>query len=172
VRELLSNDPSGYAWGVLHERTPRIIAQTRATYPYDPERQRALDELLACFTTGVARPLGRHEHDAAQWDEWGAEYFGTPWADLPFLWWESYFFRLLLGAVGYFTPGPWQNLDPFEPLKTAELGDPALATDLAALDDAARASMAERGRAALLAALWGNRADLGFRVGVSPGNWL
>jgi Uncharacterized conserved protein len=171
VRELLSNDPSGYAWGVLHERTPRIIAQTRDTYPYDPGRRRALDALLTEITTDVARPLASAAHDAAQWNEWGVDYFGRPWADLPFLWWESYFYRRLLGAVGFFTPGPWFGLDPFEPLKTAELGDPALGTDLAALDESVRSPIAERGRSALLASLWGNRADLGFRVGQSPGNW-
>jgi hypothetical protein len=40
---------------------------------------------------------------------------------------------------------------------------------LAALDDLQRRSAEEQGRAKLLASLWGNRADLGFRIGRAAG---
>src|SRR6266571_2356896 len=46
--------------------------------------------------------------------------------------------------------------------------DPALEPDLAALDDLQRLPAGEQGAAKLLASLWGNRADLGFRIGRSP----
>jgi Damage-control phosphatase ARMT1-like domain len=93
-------------------------------------------------------------------------------AGLPFLWSESYFYRRLLDAVRFFEPGPWRWLDPFEYLKTAELRDPTLETDLAALDDLRHLSAVDQERAILLASLWGNRADLGFRMGASgePGD--
>ena len=36
-------------------------------------------------------------------------------------WSESYFYRRVLDAVGFFEPGPWRGVDPFAPLKRAEL---------------------------------------------------
>lgn len=71
-------------------------------------------------------------------------------------------------AVGYFEPGPWRWVDPFEPMKSAKLTDRGLEPDLAALDDLEPLSIKDRERAILLASLWGNRANLGFRIGVSP----
>lgn len=79
-----------------------------------------------------------------------------------FLWSESYFYRRLLDAVDFFSPGPWFWVDPFAHQKDAELADPALQAELAALDQLADLDAPERGNALLLSALWGNRADLGF----------
>jgi hypothetical protein len=44
----------------------------------------------------------------AAWSAWGAGLFGRPWLDAPFLWSESYFYRRLLDATGFFGPGPWR----------------------------------------------------------------
>jgi hypothetical protein len=169
--ELLNNDPRGFAWGVWHDRTPKLVAQIRDANPYGPEQRRALDELLEEISSGVMQPLGPDAHDQQVWAAWGAGHFGKPWADAPFLWSESYFYRRLLNAAGFFEPGSWRWFDPFEYLKTAELRDPALEPDLAALDDLQNLSVEDQGQAKLLAALWGNRADLGFRFGTpaAPG---
>jgi hypothetical protein len=166
--ELLNNDPDGFAWGVWHDRTPKLLAQIRDARPYGPAQRRALDELLAEVSSGVMQPLGPHAHDWEIWSSWGAAYFGKPWLDAPFLWSESYFYRRLLDAVGFFGPGPWHWVDPFEAFKAAELADPDLDADLAALDDLQQLPAAGQGAAKLLASLWGNRADLGFRIGRSP----
>lgn len=168
--ELLNNDPQGYAWGVWHDRTPKLVTQIRDAHPYGPAQRDALDALLAEIFSGPMEPLGRHAYDHAIWAAWGTEYFGKPWLDAPFLWSESYFYRRLLDAVGFFEPGPWHGVDPFEYLKTAELRDPALEPELAALADLQGLPAAEQGQAKLLASLWGNRADLGFRIGQSPGS--
>lgn len=165
--ELLNNDPEGYAWGVWHDRTPKLVRQIHDAHPYGPHQRAALDRLLEEIAAGPMAPLGEHAHDQELWARWGADHFGRPWLDAPFLWSEAYFFRRLLDAVGFFEPGPWHGIDPFEPLKTAELRDPALEPDLAALDDLQRLSVREQGQAKLLASLWGNRADLGFRIGAS-----
>ncbi|MGI8330271.1 damage-control phosphatase ARMT1 family protein [Actinomadura scrupuli] len=162
--ELLSNDPDGYAWGVLRDRTPKLIRQFSDAHPYEPGQRRALSDLLEEMLTGTVQPLGDGAPDRAAWDEWGRDHFGRRWADVPFLWWESYFYRRVLAAVGFFEPGPWFWVDPFESLKSAELRDPALEADLAALDQVFRLPVEEQAQAKLLASLWGNRADLGFRV--------
>jgi hypothetical protein len=168
--ELLNNDPHGFAWGVWHDRTPKLVTQIRDAHPYGPGQRRALESLLEEIASGLIRPLGPHAHDHDLWAAWGADYFGKRWLDTPFLWSESYFYRRLLDAIGFFEPGPWRWVDPFEYLKTAELRDPALEPDLVALDDLQHLSAGDRERAILLASLWGNRADLGFRMGASSGS--
>jgi Damage-control phosphatase ARMT1-like domain len=164
--ELLSNDPGGFGWGVLHDRTPRLIARVRDAHPYGPGQRRALDALLEEVTSGAMRPLDERAHDHATWDRWGAAYFGKAWGDVPFLWWESYFYRRLLGAIGFFTPGPWYWIDPFESWKTAELHGAGAAADLAALDGRRLDAPAEW-QVKLRAALWGNQADLSFHIGAT-----
>lgn len=71
----------------------------------------------------------------------GQEHFGRSWYDAPFLWAESYFYRRLLGTVGYFGAGPWQGIDPFAPFKQAELRGEAVDEELRALDALASARL-------------------------------
>ncbi|MFB9838392.1 damage-control phosphatase ARMT1 family protein [Actinoallomurus acaciae] len=156
--EPLGNGPGDYGRRVLRERTPTLITEVRDRHPYGPEQRRALDALLEEIASGTMRPLGEGAPDRARWDHWGAAYFGRPWADVPFLWWESYFYRRLLEAVGFFTPGPWFWVDPFEYWKSAELRDATVAVPAAG----------ER-QALLPASLWGNQADLGFLFGAAGG---
>jgi len=167
---LLNNDPHGFAWRVWRERTPRLVGQIKDAHPYGPAQRRALDGLLDEIAGGLIAPLGPGARDQGTWSTWGADYCGTPWLDAPFLWSESYFYRRLLDAVGFFAPGAWQGIDPFAYLKDAELRDPALEPDLAALDAVDRLPVREQGQAKLMASLWGNRADLGFRIGSAPGS--
>ena len=168
--ELLNNDPAGFAWGVWHDRTPALVNQIRDAHPYGPVQRRGLAALLEEISSGLMAPLGPDAHDHRRWHSWGKDHFGKPWLEAPFLWSESYFYRRLLDAVGFFKQGPWYRVDPFEYLKTAELRDPAMEPDLAALDDLERQSAEEQERAKLLASLWGNRADLGFRIGKTAGS--
>ncbi|MEU6253652.1 damage-control phosphatase ARMT1 family protein [Streptomyces sp. NPDC047043] len=159
---ILGNEPGSFPHSVLAERHPAIIRQVREAFPYGPDRHRALDALLASCTKGVIEPLPADAHDRERWQAWGvAEYAGRSWYDVPWLWSESYFYRQLLEAVGYFAPGPWQGIDPFRPFKLAELDSPETDEELAALD---ALSAEDQDRALLHGSLWGNRADLGFRL--------
>ncbi|MGW0686857.1 damage-control phosphatase ARMT1 family protein [Streptomyces sp. NPDC002754] len=166
------NVPGSFARSVLAERHPALIEKVRAAFPYGPEQHRALDALLRNTADGVIEPLGAGAHDRERWEVWGSEWFGASWFDAPFLWAESYFYRQLLGAVGYFAEGAWRGVDPFRPFKRAELDTAETGAELAAVDHLASVTRAERERGLLLGALWGNRADLGFRVtadGDEPG---
>ncbi|MBW1597942.1 damage-control phosphatase ARMT1 family protein [Streptomyces sp. JJ38] len=164
ARVILSNEPGSFAWGVLAKRHPALIQQVRDAFPYGRRQHEALDALLEEITNGVVEPLAPSERDHEQWAVWGREHFGRSWFDAPFLWAESYFYRRLLGAVEYFDTGPWQGIDPFAPFKQAELRSATVDDELRALDALATASTEERATALLHASLWGNRADLGFRV--------
>ncbi|WP_381798411.1 damage-control phosphatase ARMT1 family protein [Streptomyces niveus] len=166
---IVSSVPGSFARSVLAERHPALIQQVRDAFPWPPEQRRALDALLASCTEGAIEPLGPDAHDRDQWDAWGGEYVGRSWFDVPFLWSESYFYRRLLGATGYFAPGPWQGIDPFAPFKRAELLGSLVDDELAALDVLARRPAGERAAACLQGSLWGNRADLGFAVGTPDG---
>jgi hypothetical protein len=141
-----------YPWHVLHDRHPKLIAQVRAAHPYPPEVHRALDALLAEITDGVVTPLPENAHDARDWVIFGemAEHTGRSWYETPFLWAESYFYRRLLDATGFFT-GTLPGLDPFGPAKQEELD--------AAVPDLDPDHL-------FRGALWGNRGDLGFLASV------
>ncbi|MGH3947500.1 MAG: damage-control phosphatase ARMT1 family protein [Pseudonocardiaceae bacterium] len=164
---ILSNVPRSFAWHVFNERHPKLVDQIHQAHPYPPEQHRALDTLLEETLTGRISPLAPTAHDHAAWNMWGERYVGERWVDAPFLWAESYFYRRLLDAVGFFHPGPWFWIDPFEFMKTAELHDPTLADELATLDELHRLPARELSQALMLASLWGNRADLGFRIGMA-----
>ncbi|MGQ5638473.1 MULTISPECIES: damage-control phosphatase ARMT1 family protein [unclassified Streptomyces] len=162
---ILGNEPGSFPHSVLAERHPAIIERVRDAFPYGPGQHRALDELLESCTTGTVEPLPADAPDRDRWQEWGlADRAGRSWYDVPWLWSESYFYRRLLDAVGWFGPGAWQGIDPFRPFKRAELDAPETAGELAALDALSGLSEERRARALLHGSLWGNRADLGFRL--------
>jgi hypothetical protein len=156
---ILSNRPGSFPWSVLHDRHPALLAQVLEATPYPPERRAAI-ERLAEEITGVIEPLGETAVDAPDW----AAGIGRSWYDVPFLWAENYFYRKLLAAVGYLEPGPWLGIDPFGPMKDAELSSLAVDQELAALEELAVLPIDQQFEALLLAALWGNRADLGFLI--------
>ncbi|MGW0767282.1 damage-control phosphatase ARMT1 family protein [Streptomyces sp. NPDC002676] len=163
--EIFGNEPGSFPYSVLAERHPAIIRQVRDAFPYGPTQYGALDALLESCTDGVIEPLADDEPDRDHWRDWGLDgYVGRSWFDVPWLWSESYFYRRLLDAVGYFGPGAWQGIDPFRPFKRAELDAPETDEELAALDELRDRPERERARALLHGSLWGNRADLGFRL--------
>lgn len=156
-----SDDPASFPHSVLAERHPALIRKVQDATPYGPHQRRALDELLKNTLEGVVAPPA----DDAWWDTWNVRrHAGRSWFSLPFLAAESCFYRQLLHAVGYFAPGPWQGVDPFRPFKLAELDTPEAAAELTALDTLAEQPLPEQLKALLHGSLWGNRADLGFRI--------
>ncbi|WP_214402648.1 ARMT1-like domain-containing protein [Pseudonocardia lacus] len=157
---LTAADPASFAWTVVHRRLPRAAEQARNANPYLPEQIEALDRLVAELS-GAVGPLAGGGPDTAAWREWGKGRIGRGWDEVPLLWAEAYFHRRLLAAVDFFAPGPWHWLDPFAHLKTGELVDPLLEAELAELDWVADVDPDRRGRALLLAAVRGARADLG-----------
>jgi hypothetical protein len=144
---------SAFAHQVFHQRHPELIRRLFDAHPYGPAERAGLEALVAQTHDGVIT-LADDAFDRDQWLEWDRGHFGTPWRKAPFLWAESYFYRLLLGVTGYFGTG----VDPFAPFKTAELLAPDLAEDYGWLREDLDFDTA------LLASLYGNRADLGFQL--------
>ncbi|MFI5759265.1 damage-control phosphatase ARMT1 family protein [Streptomyces sp. NPDC051569] len=167
---IVSNEPGSFPRSVLADRHPALIQQVRDAFPFTPPRRQALDALLQEIGDGVVERLAPDAHDLAQWEIWDRGCFGRSWFDVPFLWAESYFYRKLLDATGYFAPGPWRGIDPFAPFKRAELRGTAVDKELGALDAVPGRPAAEQEQALLHGSLWGNRADLGFRISAGTGH--
>ncbi|WP_432828412.1 damage-control phosphatase ARMT1 family protein [Dactylosporangium sp. CA-092794] len=155
---IVSNAAGSFPRSVLRERHPAIVERVLRAHPYPPEVRPRLERLL---TEPVVTRLPGSAHDAAAWETWGEGFYGRSWYDVPFLWAENFFYRRLLDAVGYYAPGAWQGIDPFGPQKAAELPG---AAELAELDALQGLPEHEQAAGVVLAALWGNRADLGFRL--------
>ncbi|PSM45307.1 hypothetical protein C6Y14_04435 [Streptomyces dioscori] len=159
---VVTGTPGSFARGVLDKRHPALIERVRRATPYPPEQRRALDALLDEITKGSIERLADDEPGADLWRD--EPYYGQRWADVPFLWAESFFYRKLLAALGHFAPGPWLGIDPFAPFKNAELAGSKVDDELSALDRLPDLPPDEQDRTLLLSSLWGNRADLGFQL--------
>lgn len=159
---LIRSSPGSFAESVLRDRHPAIVARVLADLPFAAPVRDGLARLLQ---DPAVTPLPRAAHDHEDWDRWGEPYFGQSMFDVPFLWAENYFYRRLLLATGYHEPGPWQGIDPFGPRKAADLPGEQ---ELRALQEAHEALLVlgedEQASALVAAALWGNRADLGFQL--------
>lgn len=161
---VIISSESPFARDVFAKRHPALIERLTGAWPFSPEQRTALTELVQENVQGLIRPLPADATDAELWHEWGKGFYDLPWAEVPFLWAESFFYRRLLEAIGYFTPGPWRGIDPFAPFKRAELAGEVVSAEIAALDDVADLADDKRGQALLLSSLWGNRADLALQI--------
>jgi hypothetical protein len=156
--------PGSFAWKVFHERHPTMLEKVSTALPFGAGERDRLADLLRESTQGIVAPLDDAAPDRRDWAEWAEGFVGKPWSECPFLWAESYFFRKLLAATGYFAPGPWRGIDPFAPMKNAELRSTATAETLTAFNALPELDEADRDTAVLQAAVWGNRADLAFQM--------
>jgi hypothetical protein len=160
----ITPEPGSFARSVLEHRHPAILDQVRGSHPYGPEQQARLDELArdllhAPLEPPAADAAGRWP-DAAAWQAWLEPHAGRSSVEVPFLVAESWFYRRLLDAVGFVEPGPWQGVDPFAPMKLAEL---------AAVPGPGEHDDPPDRDGLLLAAVWGNQADLGFQLVAGAG---
>ncbi|MGW4895144.1 damage-control phosphatase ARMT1 family protein [Kitasatospora sp. NPDC004240] len=160
--------PGSFPWNVFHERHPELVRKLLDALPYGPAERAAVRDLLAESTGGVLSPPDGQDPDHGPWTAWGEGLWGRPWREAPFLWAENWFHHRLLDATGYLRPGTWHGVDPFGPLKHAELAGAAVDEQLLVLDGLAGLPAEHRTPALLSSALWGNRADLGFRLIADP----
>jgi len=103
--------------------------------------------------------------DASEWEAAVAAYDGQTWLATDWFFAECYVYRCLMIAVRYWESGQ----DPFAAAKREELGGEALWRGLdgalAGVSDVIEVHVAEL----MLRALWGNRVDLSYAVGVAFG---
>jgi uncharacterized protein with ATP-grasp and redox domains len=161
-----------FAHETLRVRVPEILAKTRAQLGRVPaEVERRLDELDSELRGGVLRPLQDSAPDRAAWDEAVAPHVGHSWLDLPWYFAETFFYRRLLEATGYFGAGPVAGRDPFAADKAAEWAAGEAPHRCAEVLTSAPTERGARLRALMMASLWGNRADLSYNVARQLGSY-
>jgi hypothetical protein len=166
---ILAGTAGSFARSVFHERHPKLVQRVLDVLPYGPAQRAAIARLLAESTHGVLEPVTEDTVDRDRWLAWGEGLYGKPWGEAPFLWAESFWYRRLLEATGYFRPGPWRGVDPFAPIKNAELTGPAVAQQLDALAELAGLAPEKKRDVLLMSSLWGNRADLALQLTAGAG---
>lgn len=152
-----------WAASTIKERLPEIVQRTLAENEFAPPAARRLEILIADIPHGPIRPLQDDAPDADAWQGYVAPYAGQNWLEPPWFFTETYFYRRILEATGYFGSGLGRALDPFAYQKRQGLATSGAEIErLAAELEAWRASTqpAETCAQALAVALWGNQADL------------
>lgn len=162
---LRGSEPGTFAEQTVTTRLPKIVQQVLDTNDFPSEIAARLEALKAELPYAPIRPLqDRSAPDIPAWDEYLAGQVGKPWREAPMFLAETYFFRRILEATGYFQPGEWQGVDPYRPEKEQSLKS----SQESLREIAAEANeWLERPQAEdealdrlLLAAVWGNQADL------------
>lgn len=156
-------EPGSFARRTLEVRVPKILADTITANRFDGDVARACLALHLELSAGRLRGLVEDADDRAPWDAACAPHVGKPWLELPWYFAESFFYRRLLEATGYFADGhAGAGLDPFLVVKRAE--------ERAMLPRVLAARTADDLEELMLLALWGNRADLSYSAGRAFGD--
>lgn len=165
-RVLSTGTLGSFAHNTLKVRAHGILAETVAANDFPAEVRDALAALSAEILHGVIRLLQEDAPDTAFWHASVAPYVGRSWLDVPWYWAETYFYRRILEATGYFQGA---SVDPFAPIKRREWAADAAPATLVAFLDTLPADPEARFRRLLHASLWGNRTDLSYTVAAHLG---
>jgi hypothetical protein len=148
-----------FAHNTITVRMPNIARRTLAENDFPPDVVANVEALIDEIANGRIRPLT----DKNDWDGYTAVYEGQDWLTPPWFFCETYFYRRILEATGYFGSGPTAGQDPFAAQKQQGLTTtmPATRALAARLADWLAQGWHESTFASLLAIdLWGNQADL------------
>jgi uncharacterized protein with ATP-grasp and redox domains len=162
---LRGTEPGSFTHRTIADRWPRIAGRVIDENAFPPPVNARLRALQEDLPEGAIRPLTDEQApDASLWAEWVAPHQGKGWLEAPWFFGETYFYRRLLEATGYFQDGPFRQHDPFTYQKEAGLA--ASTDDIEALAERRAAAQAQEEaprktlRRLFRAALWGNQADL------------
>ena len=148
-----------FAHNTIAVRMPNIARRTLAENDFPSDVMANVEALIDEIDNGRIRPLT----DGHDWDEYTAVYEGQNWLTPPWFFSETYFYRRILEATGYFGNGPTAGHDPFASQKKQGLIATMPATRALAtrLSNWLAHGWQEESFANLLAIdLWGNQADL------------
>ncbi len=172
---LRGRDPDSFAFRTLSGRLPGIARRVLDSRDWHDQACLRLEALVDDMPHGRLRLLDDPQApDAADWEADLIPYLGFTWLEAPWYVSETYFFRRLLEATGYYQAGPGFHLDPFLPEKQQEfeavyahssslcehLNGAAIARNPLQLDNP---QAVEQVRPRLISLLrqniWGNQAD-------------
>jgi hypothetical protein len=162
---LRTDGSNAFAHHSMRVRVPKIFDEVSARNPdYPPTIHDAIARLRDQIREDAHLPqLAFPAPDAVEWEAALGVRASETWLGTDWFFAECYAYRCLLGAVRYWETGR----DPFAPAKHAELAGAAFAQAVAR--SAPAGDVAGSIVARLGAALWGNRVDLSYAVGVAFG---
>ncbi len=159
---IMTDESNEFGSHTMRVRVPAILDQTLAANPeMSPARREALTALRDEIASGaVMQPLtgqGENADEIAAWREAYARRAGQTWHGTDWFFAETYAYRRLIEAVGYFET----RIDPFLPVKREEYASAQHRTlfDMALGIDA---PPNETLHSLLGMDLWGNRVDLSY----------
>ncbi|NCF66761.1 MAG: DUF89 family protein [Chloroflexi bacterium] len=161
---ICSDIPGTWAHSTTTIRMPEIARRMLAENNFPPDTVSRVQALIDDIPAVPIRLLKQEKApDTAAWNYAIHPYLGQDWLEPPWFVVETYFYRRLLEATGYFGPGQGQGLDPFAYQKRQGLltARPVISTISSRLQAWLDLGWQEDYCAALVAIdLWGNRADL------------
>ncbi|WP_327116604.1 ARMT1-like domain-containing protein [Nocardia sp. NBC_01730] len=107
---ILASVPGSFAHGVFHQRHPKLVQRVLDALPNGPTERAAIHQLLIESTAGVMEPLKEDTPTTTSGTNGATASTAASGGEAPFLWAESFFYRKLLEATGYFRPGAWHGL--------------------------------------------------------------
>lgn len=171
---LRGSDPDSFAHHSVVNRLPDLLARTIQASALPEAALAHLRGLGEEIPDGLIRGIDDPEApDAADWASYVAPFRSDDWLAVPWFFAETYFYRRIMEATGYFSV-PCPGVDPFAPQKSLSPNDDAsalsaLAERLSLSSEDLQAAHGEPDPAGLEAllttALWGNQADLSMWPG-------
>jgi uncharacterized protein with ATP-grasp and redox domains len=161
-------DRGSFAEQTIRTRLPGIARRTAVEHDWPADIQAALIALADELPHGLLRPLSDGGLDAPAWEHYLADYLGLDWLAPPWFVVETYFFRRILEASGYFQPGSGERVDPYtlQKQRGLQLIGAALRPFYARVEALLQSPPGDPARyqeplAELLRlAIWGNQVDL------------
>ena len=156
------NQPGSWAESTVKVRLPDIARRTLAGNDFPPPVVERLRALIGEIPAGPIRPVRDSGPDVPDWEGYTRPYLGQNWLDAPWFFVETYFYRRILEASGYFG-GDLPGYDPFRFEKTR--GRAASQNAVRALCSRVQSWLDSRSPQKALPCLlhidlWGNQADL------------
>ena len=160
---ICSDVPGTWAHSTTTVRMPATARKTLVENDFSPQITACVQALIDEIPQTPVRLLRQEAPDAALWAGAVEPYLGQDWRKPPWFFVETYFYRRLLEATGYYEAGAGKGRDPFAYQKRVGLlaTRPMINAVCERLAVWVEQGWQERNLAALVAInLWGNRADL------------
>ncbi len=161
---LRGTDPDSFAQNTVAVRLPRTLKRTFLENDFSSQIVQRLNDLYDEIPNEKITSLTNLDApDAAAWSQYLEPYLSGNWLQAPWFVSETYFYRRLLDAIGYFEAGDGYQLDPFiyqkqKGLETSRQAIANLSTQLKTWIEQGDESASHLATLFKID-LWGNQAD-------------
>lgn len=166
---LVGSEVGSFTEFTVTQRMPAIARRIITENNFSSNINSSLEQLAQDLTSGRLQLFANDTgSDFSTWEQNLEPYIGQRWLDISWFVVETYFYRLILAITNYFTPGQYQQIDPFALQKKQglETSFDSIATLCQQINKWLDSSHSETQSqeeilfSLLNFALWGNRVDL------------